>query len=42
MVNSIIIQSNGKIVISGSFTTYNGINFDRIIRLESNSNLEII
>jgi len=42
VVNSIIIQSNGKIVISGSFTTYNGINFDRIIRLESNSNLEII
>jgi uncharacterized delta-60 repeat protein len=34
-VNSIAIQSNGKILVGGNFTTYNGTGSNRIIRLNS-------
>jgi uncharacterized delta-60 repeat protein len=34
-VNSIKIQTNGKILIGGSFVAYNGISCNRIIRLNS-------
>jgi uncharacterized delta-60 repeat protein len=34
-VNAIAIQSNGKIVAVGNFTTYQGVNANRIIRLNS-------
>jgi uncharacterized delta-60 repeat protein len=35
-VNSIAIQSDGKIVLGGSFTTFNGATVNRIVRLNSN------
>ena len=35
-VNSIAIQSDGKIIIGGLFITFNGITTNRIIRLNSN------
>ena len=34
-VNSIVIQSDGKILVGGGFTTYNGISYNNIIRLNS-------
>ncbi len=34
-VNSIIQQSDGKILVGGAFTTYNGVTENRIIRLNS-------
>ena len=34
-VASIIIQSNGKIIVGGNFTSYNGVSSLRIIRLNS-------
>ncbi len=40
IVLSIKIQSDGKIVAGGSFTTYNGTTRNRIIRLESNGLLD--
>jgi uncharacterized delta-60 repeat protein len=34
-VNTISIQSDGKILVGGQFTTYNGVSLNRIIRLNS-------
>ena len=33
--NTIVVQSDGKILVGGDFTTYNGINENKIIRLNS-------
>jgi len=38
-IKSSIIQPNGKIIISGDFTSYNNIGRNRIVRLEGNDNL---
>ncbi|UQB69053.1 T9SS type A sorting domain-containing protein [Epilithonimonas zeae] len=40
-VNSIAIQSDGKILIAGIFTTYNGISRNRIARLNANGTLDV-
>lgn len=37
---SIVIQPDGKILISGQFTTYNGSSFNRIIRLNSDGSVD--
>jgi uncharacterized delta-60 repeat protein len=34
-VNAIVIQPDGKIIVGGNFTTYNGVTVNRIIRLNS-------
>ncbi|KGO96632.1 T9SS sorting signal type C domain-containing protein [Flavobacterium enshiense] len=39
-VMSILVQPDGKIVIGGSFTTYNGSSINRIARLNSNGTLD--
>ncbi len=39
-INSISIQTDGKIIISGDFTTYNGVPVNRIARLNSNGSLD--
>ena len=39
-VNTISIQSNGKIIIGGSFTTYNGISRNNIARLNADGTLD--
>ena len=40
VVNSIAIQSDEKILIGGSFTTYNGTTINRIARLNTNGSLD--
>lgn len=40
IVNSISIQSDGKIVVGGNFTTYNGSPTNRICRLNTNGTLD--
>jgi uncharacterized delta-60 repeat protein len=35
-INSIAIQSDGKIILSGNFTTFNGATVNRVVRLNSN------
>jgi len=39
-VNSISVQSDGKIIIAGNFTSYNGTPINRIIRLNSNGTID--
>ena len=39
-VQAIGIQNNGKIIIAGSFTAYNGINVNRIARLNANGSFD--
>ena len=39
-VNSISIQSDGKILVGGDFTTYNGTTAKRIIRLNSDGSID--
>ena len=39
-LNGISIQSDGKILIGGSFTTYNGVAVNRILRLNSNGTID--
>ena len=39
-VIAIALQSDGKILIGGSFTSYNGVNANRIIRLNANGTLD--
>jgi uncharacterized delta-60 repeat protein len=36
VVNTIFVQSDGKIIVGGNFTTYQGVAANRIIRLNSN------
>jgi uncharacterized delta-60 repeat protein len=40
VVNSIIVQTNGKIVVGGAFSTYNGSSRTRIARLNSDGSLD--
>jgi uncharacterized delta-60 repeat protein len=40
-VNSIVIQPNGKILIGGDFTSYNGTSVNRIVRLNTNCTLDV-
>ena len=39
-VNAIVLQSDGKILIGGDFTTFNGIRRTRLARLNSNGSLD--
>ena len=39
-INSVLVQSNGKILIGGLFTSVNGTNRNRIARLNSNGSLD--
>ena len=39
-VIAIALQSDGKILVGGSFTSYNGVNANRIIRLNANGTLD--
>ena len=39
-VNKIVIQSDGKIVVGGEFTSYNGTTANYIIRLNSNGSID--
>ncbi|MGI8641452.1 MAG: FG-GAP-like repeat-containing protein [Pyrinomonadaceae bacterium] len=39
-VSDIALQSDGKILISGAFTTYNGINRNRLARLNADGSLD--
>jgi len=38
--SSIAIQSNGKIIVGGNFTSYNGINKNHLIRLETDGTID--
>jgi uncharacterized delta-60 repeat protein len=40
IINQIVQQSDGKIVIVGSFTKYNGITVNRVARILTNGNLD--
>ena len=40
IVYTIYIQPDGKILVGGDFTTYNGTTSNRIIRLNSNGSIE--
>ena len=40
IVNALQIQSDGKIIIAGSFTLFNGVSCNRIIRLNSNGTID--
>jgi uncharacterized delta-60 repeat protein len=40
-VSAIAIQSDGKIIIGGSFTTFNGATVNRIVRLNSNGTRDV-
>jgi uncharacterized delta-60 repeat protein len=39
-VSAILVQSDGKILITGSFTRYNGRNANRIVRLNANGSVD--
>ncbi|MEO7976677.1 T9SS type A sorting domain-containing protein [Flavobacterium sp.] len=39
-INSIVVQPDGKILIGGTFTTYNGISRNRIARLNADGTLD--
>ena len=39
-VLSIVIQSDGKILVGGGFTAYNGVSANRIIRLNSDGSID--
>jgi len=40
VVNKIAIQSDGKIVVIGTFTAYNNINVNKIVRLNQNGSID--
>jgi uncharacterized delta-60 repeat protein len=40
IVNSVVIQDDGKIIVAGGFTSYNGTNSNRIARLDSTGGLD--
>ena len=40
MVYALALQSDGRIIVAGSFTTYNGVSVKKVIRLLSNGNLD--
>ena len=39
-INTIAIQSDGKILVGGSFTSYNGVSANRMIRLNSDGSVD--
>lgn len=39
-IHAVVLQSDGKILIGGEFTTYNGVSRNRIARLTSNGSLD--
>ncbi|MES2837618.1 MAG: choice-of-anchor tandem repeat GloVer-containing protein [Bacteroidota bacterium] len=39
-INRIALQTDGKIIIGGNFTTYNGVTKNRIIRLDIDGNID--
>jgi uncharacterized delta-60 repeat protein len=39
-VSAIVIQQDGKIVIAGKFTLFNGLSYNRIVRLNSNGSID--
>ncbi len=39
-IQSVLVQSNGKIVVGGYFTQYDGFAFERILRLEADGNID--
>lgn len=38
--NCTVLQSDGKVVVGGAFTTYSGVTYNRIIRLNSNGTID--
>jgi uncharacterized delta-60 repeat protein len=38
--NTIAIQSDGKIILAGTFTSFNGVSVNRIVRLNSNGTID--
>lgn len=40
-INSVAIQNDGKIIIGGDFTSYNGVRINRIARLNANGTLDV-
>jgi uncharacterized delta-60 repeat protein len=42
IINAIAIQSDGKIIIAGSFTSYNGLPANQIARLNQDGSLDVI
>ncbi len=39
-VNSVAVQSNGKIIVAGNFTTYQGVTHNRIVRLNADGSAD--
>lgn len=39
-VNSIVLQSNGKIIVSGAFSTFDGNSRNRVVRLNSDGSID--
>jgi len=39
-INSVSLQSDGKIILGGKFTSFNGLSTNRIIRIESNGSID--
>lgn len=39
-VQMMALQSDGKLIVGGSFTTYSGVSYSRIIRLNSNGSID--
>lgn len=40
IIHSIVLQSDGKIIVAGNFTSYNGTSINRIIRLNSDGSID--
>jgi uncharacterized delta-60 repeat protein len=40
VINTVQIQSDGKVIIAGTFTTFNGVSCNRIIRLNPNGSID--
>ena len=40
LIASIVLQPDGKILIGGNFTSYNGLNQNRLIRLNSDGSVD--
>jgi uncharacterized delta-60 repeat protein len=42
MVNSVLVQSNGRILVGGEFHTVNGVPSHTLVRLDSNGNIDSV
>lgn len=40
IINTIALQTDGKIIVGGEFTTFNGMSCNRIVRLNSNGSID--